>query len=118
MHQQLKESYSVNKDVNHVIIMFEHRDVHLYLYTIIIYSGSSTHRSVFQGGPAIYIYIMYVKLHYDYIKIIKYLQIFKDYIYLIGVGKSSVQLDKMFLFGFKELKINRLHVLAQYIGDI
>ena len=52
------------------------------------------------------IYIIYVKLHYDYIKIIKYLQIFKDYIYLIVVGKSSVQLDKMFLFGFKELKIN------------
>jgi hypothetical protein len=65
--------------------------------TIIIYSGSSTHRSVFQGGPAIYIYIIYVKLHYDYIKIIKYLQIFKDYIYLIVVGKSSVQLDKVFV---------------------
>ena len=28
-----------------------------------IYSGSSTHRSVFQGGPVIYIYIIHGKLY-------------------------------------------------------
>ena len=43
-----------------------------------IYSGSSTHRSVFQGGPVIYIYIIHGKLYYAYLKTIKYLQM--DYI--------------------------------------
>jgi hypothetical protein len=43
-----------------------------------IYSGSSTHRSVFQGGPVIYIYIIHGKLYYAYLKTIKYLQV--DYI--------------------------------------
>ncbi len=33
-----------------------------------IYSGSSTHRSVFQGGPVIYIYIIHGKLYYAYLK--------------------------------------------------
>jgi hypothetical protein len=105
MHQQLKESYSVNKDV---IIMFEHRDVHLYLYYYYLFRKLHSPKCFSRRSCNIYIYIIYVKLHYDYIKIIKYLQIFKDYIYLIVVGKSSVQLDKMFLFGFKELKSNRL----------
>jgi hypothetical protein len=43
-------------------------DVQLYKYQINnntnnnnnIYSGSSTHRSVFQRGPVIYIYILYM----------------------------------------------------------
>jgi hypothetical protein len=39
-----------------------------------IYSGSSTHRSVFQGGPVIYIYIIHGKLYYAY------LIIYYDYI--------------------------------------
>jgi hypothetical protein len=39
-----------------------------------IYSGSSTHRSVFQGGPVIYIYIIHGKLYYAYLKTIKYLK--------------------------------------------
>jgi hypothetical protein len=43
-----------------------------------IYSGSSTHRSVFQGGPVIYIYIIHGQLYYAYLKTIKYLQV--DYI--------------------------------------
>ena len=46
-----------------------------------IYSGSSTHRSVFQGGPVIYIYIIHGirKLYvYAYLKTIKYLQV--DYV--------------------------------------
>jgi hypothetical protein len=45
-----------------------------------IYSGSSTHRSVFHGGPVIYIYIYIIhgKLYYAYLKTIKYLQM--DYI--------------------------------------
>ena len=43
-----------------------------------IYSGSSTHRSVFPGGPVIYIYIIHGKLYYAYLKTIKYLQM--DYI--------------------------------------
>ena len=43
-----------------------------------IYSGSSTHLSVFQGGPVLYIYIIHGKLYYAYLKNIKYLQM--DYI--------------------------------------
>jgi hypothetical protein len=43
-----------------------------------IYSGNSTHWSVFHGGPVIYIYIIHGKLYYAYLKTIKYLQM--DYI--------------------------------------
>ena len=53
-----------------------------------IYSGSSTHRSVFQGGPVIYIYIIHGILYYAYLKTIKYLQV--DYICLGNIVGNKV----------------------------